>query len=71
MNDQNTLIRTMIDDTRRAASVDQLRWLNSNVLQYDDSNTFDLVVDNVPQCFNEIRRIIIRHSDGTRKKIKR
>jgi hypothetical protein len=63
MNDQNTLIKTMIDDTRKATGVGQLRWLNSSVSQYDSSNALDLVVDNVPQCFNEIRRLIIRHSD--------
>jgi hypothetical protein len=33
MNDQSTLIKTMIDDTRRAAGIDQLRWLNSNIAQ--------------------------------------
>jgi hypothetical protein len=60
----------MIDDTRRFAGVDQLIWLHSNVLQYDESNTLDLVVDNVPQCFNEIRRLIVRHNQGIRKKIK-
>jgi hypothetical protein len=70
MNDQNTLIRTMIDETRRVEGVDQLRWLNSDVLQYGESTTLDLVVDNVPQCFNEIKRLILEHSEGTRRKIK-
>jgi hypothetical protein len=64
MNDQNTLIRTMIGDTRRAVGIDQLRWLNSNISQYESSNAFHLVVDNVPQCFNEIRRLVIKHNAG-------
>jgi hypothetical protein len=70
MNDQNTLIKAMVGDIRKAAGVDQLRWLNSNFIQVEDGDILDMVVQNIPQCFNGIRRLIIKHSNAMNNKIK-
>jgi hypothetical protein len=70
MNDQNTLIKTMINDIRKAAGVDQLRRLNANISQVEDGDILDIVVENIPQCFNGIRRLIIKHNNARNKKVK-
>jgi hypothetical protein len=63
MNDQNTLIKTMISDIRKAAGVDQLRWLNANISQVEEGDILDMVIENIPQCFNGIRRLIIKYNE--------
>jgi hypothetical protein len=70
MNDQNTLVRTMINDIRKAAGIDQLRWLHASISQAEDGDILDMIVENIPQCFNGIRRLIIKHNNSMRKKIK-
>jgi hypothetical protein len=70
MNDQNTLIKEMISETRRVNKAENLTWMNSNILQYDCSKSLNLLVDNVPRCFDETKKLIITHNNGLRKKIK-
>jgi hypothetical protein len=70
MNDQNTLITTMNDETRRINNAENLVWTNSNIFQFDCGKSLNLLVDNVPQCFDELKKLTVTHNTNVRKKRK-
>jgi hypothetical protein len=60
----------MINETRKVNRAENPFWTNSNILQFDCGKSLNLLVDNIPLCFDETKKLVIAHNNGIRKKIK-
>jgi hypothetical protein len=59
----------MIEETRKTREAESLVWTNLNILLFDCGKWLNLLVENVPGCSDDVKKLVVMNRQGLRKKV--